>query len=307
MTDRVSSSAPYGQVTGRMDQFRQLDVVRWILNILKYVVVIILAVSFMLPFFWMASSALKDDTQVFNVPPIWIPRPAHWNNFWDAWTAQNFNLFLINSVVRYATPATIGAVLSSAMVAYGFARLRWPGRDLLFSICLMTMMVPGQVTLVPLFITFKRLGWINSFKPLVIPSFFGNAYFIFLLRQFFMTIPEELSDAARIDGASELAILFRIILPLAKPALAVVALFRFMWAWNDYFGPLIYLNRKSQWTIALGIAKLQSQVYEVGYSRMAYPYMMAISTLVTLPIVVAFFLTQRTFIEGISLTGLKGV
>jgi len=288
-------------------QFRQLRIVEGTAQILKHVVLILLAASFLLPLYWMASSAIKDEPQVFSVPPVWIPNPAYWNNFWDAWTLQNFNLFLWNTVVRYAMPATIGAVLSSAVVAYGFSRLRWPGRDLLFSLCLATMMVPGQVRLVPLFITFKRLGWLNSYRPLVIPSFFGSAYFIFLLRQFFLTIPEELSDAARIDGASEFAILFRIILPLARPALAVIALFQFMGAWNSYLGPLIYLSQRSQWTIALGLAKLRGQAYEIGYSRMAYPYMMAISTLVTLPILISFFFAQRTFIEGISLTGLKGV
>jgi len=284
-----------------------MDILGWIVEVLKYVLLIILAVSFMLPFYWMASSALKDDSQVFTVPPIWIPIPAHWNNFWDAWTIQDFNLFLVNTVVRYAAPATIGAVLSSAIVAYGFSRVRWPGRDLLFSLCLATMMIPGQVRLVPLFITFRHLGWLNSFKPLVIPAFFGNAYFIFLLRQFFLTIPQELSDAARIDGASEFGILFRIILPLARPALAVVGLFSFMWAWNDYFGPLVYISKRSHWTIALGIAKLRSAIYEVGYSRLDYPYLMAVSAIVTVPILLAFFFAQRTFIEGISLTGLKGV
>ena len=306
MAVQVPSSVAASHVSAETSQLRQLDILGWIIEILKYFLLITLAVSFMLPFYWMASSALKDDSQVFTVPPIWIPIPAHWNNFWDAWTIQNFNLFLVNTVVRYAIPATIGAVLSSAIVAYGFSRVRWPGRDLLFSLCLATMMIPGQVRLVPLFITFRRLGWLNSFKPLVIPAFFGNAYFIFLLRQFFLTIPQELSDAARIDGASEFGILFRIILPLARPALAVVALFQFMWAWNDYFGPLVYISKRSHWTIALGIAKLRSAIYEVGYSRLEYPYLMAVSAIVTVPILLTFFFAQRTFIEGISLTGLKG-
>lgn len=306
MAVQVPSSAAASHVSAKTSQLRQLDILGWIIGVLKYFLLITLAASFMLPLYWMASSALKDDSQVFTVPPIWIPMPAHWNNFWDAWTIQNFNLFLVNTVVRYAIPATIGTVLSSAIVAYGFSRIHWPGRDLLFSLCMATMMVPSQVRLIPLFITFKHLRWLNSFKPLVIPAFFGNAFFIFLLRQFFLTIPQELSDAARIDGASEFGILFRIILPLARPALAVVALFQFMWAWNDYFGPLIYINKRSCWTIALGIAKLRSSIYEVGYSRLDYPYLMAVSAIVTVPILLAFFFAQRTFIEGISLTGIKG-
>jgi ABC-type glycerol-3-phosphate transport system permease component len=273
---------------------------------LKYLLLLVLTISFVLPFFWMASSALKDDSQVYTVPPVWIPIPAHWNNYWDAWNTYNFNRYMVTTVVRYALPTTLGAVLSSSIVAYGFARLRWPGRDLLFSLCMATMMVPFQVTMVPLFITFKYLGWLNTFLPLVVPAYFSNPYFIFMLRQFFRTIPNELSDAARIDGASELVILARIILPLAKPALAVVALFQFMWAWNDYLGPLIYVNQEQSFTIALGIENLRQKLYQVGAVELAYPYLMAVSTVVTIPIVITFFFAQRTFIEGISLTGLKG-
>jgi ABC-type glycerol-3-phosphate transport system permease component len=279
----------------------------WLSEILKYLLLIVLAVTFMLPFIWMFSSALKDSSQVFSVPPIWIPRPALWQNFYESWTAWPFNLWLYNTVIKYAIPATVGTVVSSAIAAYGFARLEWRLRDILFAVCLATMMVPGQVTLVPLFIVFKKLGWVNTLMPLVIPSFFGGgAYNIFLLRQFFMTLPNELSDAARIDGANELGILFRIVLPLAKPALTVVALFRFMGAWNDYFGPLVYLSNDKQWTLARGLERLRGSAYEVGSSRMAYPYLMAVSSIITLPILVAFFFAQRTFIEGISLTGIKG-
>lgn len=275
-------------------------------TVARYTVLIVLAASFLLPFYWMVSSAVKNDSQVYTVPPVWIPRPAYWNNFLDAWLQYDFNRFMINTVVRYAVPSTLGVTISSAIVAYGFARLRWPGRDLLFFICLTTMMVPFQVTMVPLFITFKRLGWLNSYLPLVVPSFFGAPYFIFMLRQFFLTIPQELSDAARIDGANEFGILFRIILPLARPALTVVALFQFMWAWNDYLGPLIYINKDMLYPLALGIQRLRSMLAGVGIAPMAYPYLMAVSTIATVPILIGFFFTQRTFIEGISLTGLKG-
>jgi multiple sugar transport system permease protein len=274
--------------------------------ILRHLLLIVLAFSFLLPFYWMASSALKDDSQVYTVPPVWIPNPAHWNNFPDAWLQYDFNRYMANTVVRYALPVTLGTTLASALVAYGFSRLRWPGRDVLFFICLATMMIPFQVTMAPLFIIFKRLGWLNSYLPLVIPAFCGSPYFIFMLRQFFMTIPLELSDAARIDGASEFGILLRIILPLARPALTVVALFQFMWAWNDYLGPLIYINKSALYPLALAINQLRSILAGVGISPLAYPYLMAVSTVATIPILIGFFFTQRTFIEGISLTGMKG-
>jgi len=275
-------------------------------QILKYVVLIVLAISFLLPFYWMVSSAVKDDAQVYVVPPIWFPRPQFWENFWNAWNSETFNLWTFNTVVRYAIPATFGTVLSSSLVAYSFARIDWKGRNAVFAIVLATMMVPDWVRLVPLFVIFKTLGWINTFNPLVVPAFFGNAFFIFLLRQFFLALPLELSDAARIDGASELRIFVRIILPLSKAALAVVALFTFMNAWNDYLGPLIYINQEDKWVLTLGVGRLRSAVDEIGNTKLAYPWLMAVSSLITLPVFLAFFFAQRSFIEGISLTGLKG-
>ena len=275
-------------------------------QILKYVVLIVLAISFLLPFYWMVSSAVKDDSQVYVVPPIWFPRPQFWENFWNAWNSETFNLWTFNTVVRYAIPATFGTVLSSSLVAYSFARIDWKGRNAVFAIVLATMMVPDWVRLVPLFVIFKTLGWINTFNPLVVPAFFGNAFFIFLLRQFFLALPLELSDAARIDGASELRIFVRIILPLSKAALAVVALFTFMNAWNDYLGPLIYINQEDKWVLTLGVGRLRSAVDEIGNTKLAYPWLMAVSSLITLPVFLAFFFAQRSFIEGISLTGLKG-
>jgi ABC-type glycerol-3-phosphate transport system permease component len=267
---------------------------------------IVLAASYLLPLYWMFISALKDDPQVYTVPPILIPRPAHWNNFVDAWLLYDFNRYMVNTVVRYALPVTLGLTLSSSIVAYGFSRLHWPGRDVFFFICLATMMVPYQVTMVPLFVVFRNLHWLNSYLPLVIPGFCGSPFSIFLLRQFFMSIPEELSDAARIDGATEFDILFRIILPLARPALTVVALLRFLHAWNDYLGPLIYINDEAAFPLALAVNRLRAVLAGITTKSLTYPYMMAVSTMVTLPIVVAFFFAQRTFIEGVSVTGIKG-
>jgi multiple sugar transport system permease protein len=293
-------------VPGQAQRLRRSGALGWITEIIRYLVLIVLAFSFTLPFFWMVTSAIKDDSQVYTIPPIWFPKPAHWENFPGAWGSYPFNLYMMNTIFRFALPSTLGVTLSSALVAYGFARLRWPGRDLLFSLCVATMMIPFAVTMVPLFITFKHLGWLNSYRPLVVPAFLGSPYFIFMLRQFFRTIPEELSDAARIDGASEFGIMWRVVLPLAKPALTVVALLQFMWAWNEYLGPVIYLNEQDRWPIALGVAYLRETVYSLGALELAYPYLMAVSTIVTLPILIAFFFTQRAFIEGISLTGLKG-
>jgi multiple sugar transport system permease protein len=287
-------------------KLRKMSPTDWVVEIVKYAILLVLAATFLLPFYWMATSALKNDVQVFTVPPVWVPNPIFPENFWRAWTARNFNLYAYNTIFKYAIPSTIGTVLSSAVVAYGFSRIRWPGRDALFAVCLATMMIPFQVRLVPLFIIFRDLGWINTYLPLVVPAFFGNAFFIFMLRQFFRTIPMELSEAATIDGAGEFSILFRIVLPLAKPALTVVALFAFMGAWNDYLGPLIYVNQEQQWTLALGVQRMGGALSETGFQQNAYPYLMAVSTIVTLPILLAFFFAQRAFIEGISMSGLKG-
>lgn len=279
----------------------------WVGDILRYTILLVLGASYLLPLYWMMSSALKNDPQVYTVPPVWIPNPMFFENFAAAWKTQPFNLYLFNTVFKYALPVTIGTLLSSSLVAYGFSRIRFRGRDLLFGICLATMMIPFQVTMVPLFIIFKKLGWINTYLPLVAPAFFGNPWFIFLLRQFFRTIPEELLDAARIDGASELSILRHVIVPVSRPALAVVALFAFMGCWNDYLGPLIYLNRPENYTLAIGIESLRRSMSVIGTAKgNAYPYLMAVSTIATLPILVIFFFAQRTFIEGITLTGIKG-
>jgi len=303
MDETYSQANKIVQTSGRRKKITAIDVV---VAFVKYTIILLLTVSFILPLYWMAMSALKIPEQVFVIPPIWFPNPARWINYIEAWKVDEFSLYLFNTVFRYCLPVVIGTVVSNTFVAYSFGRLKWPGRDVLFAICLMTMMIPGQVTMVPVFIIFKHLGWINSFKPLVIPSFFASAYNIFLLRQFFRTIPEELSDSARIDGANEFQILAYVILPLVKPALAVVALFSFMGAWNDYMGPLIYINQSDLFPISLGLASLSATLNQVGIKGLAYPYLMAVSTLVTIPIILIFFFAQRTFIEGIALTGMKG-
>ena len=271
-----------------------------VLGILQYGILVLLSCFFILPWVWMISTSLKNPNELVVWPPIWIPNPMRFSNYPEALTRQPFNLFFLNTI-QYSVLSALGSLLSAALVAYGFSRLRWWGRDILFFICISTMMIPFQVRMIPLYITFKELDWLNSYKPLIIPHFFGEPYYIFLLRQFFLTIPQELSDAARVDGASELGILWRIILPLAKPALAVVALFQFMWAWNDYLGPLIYLNRVELFPISLGLQQFRSQFVD----QLAWPYLMAASTVTILPVIVIFFIAQKTFVEGITVTGIK--
>ncbi len=280
---------------------RRLQPAKLAPRVLLYATVIVLGFMFALPFLWMISTSLKDDPQTFRVPPIWIPNPMRFANYPEALTQQPFGTFFINTL-WYAIPSTIATVISSAIVAYGFSRIRWRGRDLIFFLCLTTIMIPFQVRMIPLYLIFKNLGWLNSYKPLVVPALFGNVYFIFLLRQFFLSIPQELSEAARLDGANEWGILTRIILPLAKPALAVVGLFQFMDAWNDYIGPLIYLNRTTLFPVALGLAQFNSAFAE----SLRWPYTMAASTVVVLPIIILFFVAQRTFVEGVTITGIKG-
>jgi multiple sugar transport system permease protein len=268
-------------------------------SILKHGALIPAAFLFMLPFLWMLSTSLKAKTQLYAYPPILIPIPPHPENYPIAVTYIDFFLYLRNTLI-IAGAATIGALLSCSLVAYSIARIPWRGRNFLFALTVATLMLPFQVTLIPLFIVFKNLGWVGDFRPLIVPHFFGGALYIFLLRQFFMTIPMELSEAARIDGASELRIYASVIMPLAKPALATVAIFEFIARWRDYLGPLIYLNNQKLYTLSLGIYEYRSQ-----YGA-EWELLMAASVLITLPIIFLFFFMQKTFVQGIALTGIKG-
>lgn len=253
---------------------------------------------FVLPLLWMVSTALKPDTQLFAYPPEWIPKPPMWSNFRRAVEYIPFVHYTINTV--YVSSMVVGGTLiSSLLPAYSFSRIRWVGRNVLFGVVIATMILPYEVTMVPQYIIFRKLGWIGTYWPLIVPAFLGSPFFIFLLRQFLLTIPEELADAARIDGASEFAILWRVFAPLAKPALATVALFSFMWTWNDFLRPLIYLNDAATYTLSLGLQQFQTA------HGAEWALLMAASTLVVLPMVLLFFFAQRTFIQGITMTGLK--
>ncbi len=267
----------------------------------RQAILVATAVLMTIPFYWMIISGLKENTQVFARPIVWFPFPPVWQNYVEALNYPGFPFlrFLWNSVF-YAGSVTIGTVLSCAAVGYGFARLRFPGRDLLFGITLATLMIPAIVTFIPTFILFRAFGMLGTYAPLILPAFLGNAFYIFLMRQFFMGIPFELSDAARIDGASEFRTFWQIMLPLVRSALLVVAVLTFVGTWHDFFGPLIYLSDQNQYPLSLGLFAFRSQ------RTTEWNLMMAGATLTTLPLVVLFFVAQRSFLEGISITGIKG-
>ena len=271
-------------------------------NIIIYVLLFILGTAFLFPFLWMVSTALKPTKEIMSTTPRFFVRPLLFKNFVRCMNYQNFKFTLYARNTLYLCfLSVIGIVLSSSLVAYGFSHIHWRGRNALFFLTLSTMMIPFPVVMTPLYALFRTYGWLGSFKPMWIPTFFGGAFSIFLLRQFFMTIPHDLTEAAHVDGAGEFRIFWQIILPLAKPALLVVALFQFMGSWNDFLGPLIYLPDQNTFTLAVGLQFFQSQ-----HGGTEWNLLMAASTLVIAPVIFLFFLTQRTFIEGISLTGLKG-
>jgi multiple sugar transport system permease protein len=272
---------------------------RLVRTVAIYAALTFFGMLFLLPFVWMLSTSVKPNDQVFVYPPQWIPHPILWDNYVDALTAVPFLTYFRNTLF-ISGMTIVGNLVSCSLVAYGFSRVRWMGRDAIFLIVLATMMLPTATTLVPLYVIFRKLGWMGTFNPLIVPPFFGTAFFIFLLRQFFMTIPMELSDAARIDGENEFGILWRIILPLSKPALATVTLFSFLWSWSDFFGPLIFLTNEDLYTISLGLMQFQSR-YDTVWGQV-----MAASTVFTLPVLFLFFISQRQFIEGVTLTGIKG-
>ena len=256
----------------------------------------------MVPFFWLLSSSLKMPHEIFVSPPKFIPDTVRWENYYEVLVQQPFPRLVRNTLV-VTLPATLGQVLTAAMAAYGFSRLRFAGRDAVFAALLATIMLPYAVTLIPVYLLFKQLGWIGTFLPLIVPYWFGGGAFnIFMLRQFFLSIPAELEEAALIDGAEYPTIFARIILPLSVPALVVVVIFSFLHHWNDFLAPLIYLNNIKLWTVAIGILGLKGALG----SRDTTHLMMAMSTLMVLPIVLIFFVAQRAFIQGIVLTGLKG-
>jgi multiple sugar transport system permease protein len=280
----------------------------WRDALVTHLALLMICAGFIIPFAWMVSTSLKSNTDAMQFPPKLVPVPPHVESYPEVLNHPrvDFPLFARNTLV-IAALAVLGTTLSSAFVAYGFAKIKFKGRGALFAMMLSTMMIPFPVIMVSLFLLFRWLDvhtpvqFLGTFKPLWVPAWFGSAFNIFMLRQFFMTIPDELSEAARIDGCGDLGIFFRIILPLARPALSVVALFTFMNVWNDFLGPLVYLQRPEQYTLALGLQQLQG----TAGGTTEWNLVMAASVMVILPVIVLFFLTQRTFIQGIATTGIK--
>ena len=268
-------------------------------KVLTHVVLLLASCFFIIPFVWLLSTSLKPPTQIFTWPPEWIPKPFTWSNYIDAVAYIPFFTYLKNTVV-ITVLSTVGAMLSCPLVAYSFAKLRWKGRNVLFAITIAVIMIPTQVTMIPLFIMFEKFGWVGTPLPLIVPAFFGIPLFIFLLRQFFLGLPGELLDSARIDGAGEFRIYWQIMLPLAKPAVLAVGLFQFMNSWTDFIGPLLYLTEPQSYTLSLGLQQFHN------LRGAEWGLMMAVATMMTLPVVVLFFLLQKTFIRGITFTGIKG-
>lgn len=298
----VESQRP-ALATGRSTiAWHQNKVIRGtIWKVIVLIILIGLSILFIAPVIWMFSSAIKDNLHVLDGQ--WIPNSARWGNFKQGWALNgaDFNEYARNTLV-VTISSVVGVTLSSSLVAYSFARLRWPGRDAIFILVLATMLLPGIVLFIPQFIIWSKLGFVDTYIPLVLPAWFGAPFYIFLLRQFFRTIPDELSDAAKVDGASEVRIWWQIVMPLARPALTAVAIFSFTGSWEDFFNPLIYLNTRSKFTLQLGL-----DVFSNNYGGFPqYNLLMAVGLIIMLPVIIFYFIGQRYFIEGVTLTGLKG-
>jgi len=268
-------------------------------QLLKHVTLIAISVPFLTPFLWLLITSLRSDDLIFS-NKLWpLLTSIEWRHYPQAFQSVPFGRYVLNTLFLCAVNV-MGAMLSCSLIAYGFAKIQFPGRNILFMLMIATMILPAQVTMIPLFILFSKLGWYGGYLPLIVPHFFGSAFFIFLLRQFYLTIPQEISDAARIDGCSEWGIWWRIMLPLVKPALATVALFTFLGTWNDFTGPLIYINDQSKYTLAYGLQQF------LGAYGSQWGRLMAASVVFTLPVILLFFLLQKVFIKGVVTTGLKG-
>lgn len=283
-----------GFLATKKGQDRMIQVVSTVLCLLGLIIILF-------PLVWMISTSLKTKAEVAKFPPVWIPSIPQWGNYAQALTGQNrFDIYFKNTMI-YALGAMFGELLSCSLVAYGFARLRAPGKNSLFFLVLATMMLPGWVTLIPQYVMFSKLGWIDTFLPLIVPRFFGSAYLIFLLRQFYKTLPRDYEEAALLDGANYLKIWWQIILPLSLPALGAVAIMSFMFHYQDFLGPLIYLTSQHNYPMSLGL-----QQFRAPFGGTAFHLLMAASLVTIIPPVILYFVAQRYFIQGIVVSGVKG-
>ena len=271
---------------------------------LLQIVMTLLLITFLIPAFWMFSSSLKSSTEIFQVPVVWIPDSPQWDNFVEIFQLPGlpFATFIWNTV-KVVFFAVTGTVISSALVAYAFARLEWPGRDFFFGLLVATILIPEVVTIIPRFIEFRAFGWLNTHLPLTVPYWFaGTPLYVFIMRQFFRSIPKELDEAAVMDGAGHVRILFQIILPLSKPVIATVAVFALLQHYNDYLSPLIFVNSVDLWTLPLGLASLNA---DESFTR-TWEMVFAGSTIAVTPVIILFLFAQRYFVQGISMTGFGG-
>jgi multiple sugar transport system permease protein len=265
-----------------------------------YLLLIVISIAMLFPFFWLVRSALMNQVEIFTMPVKWLPSELLWSNFKEALTAAPFGLYFLNTVLLVVLNV-VGAVISNSFIAFGFSRINFKTRNFWFGFVLMTLMLPGAVMLIPQFIGWKAVGAYNTYVPLVLPAFFGNAFFIFLLRQFYSSIPYEYDEAARVEGANYFQIWLKIIVPLSKPALVTIAVFTFMNVWNDFMGPLLYLSDDSKWTLALGLQGFQGQ-----YTSQ-WNYLMAAATVMFAPLVILFFFAQKQIMSGANINGgIKG-
>ncbi len=272
-------------------------------QVLLYGVATIGALAFGLPFFWTAASSLKSQAEIYTFPPIWFPAVPQFRNYVLVFQLAPFGRFILNTIIVTAL-SLVGQVFSSSVVAFGFTRFRFPGRDALFFVVLATMMIPWQVTIVPTFILFRYLGWINKLTSLIVPHYFGGAFFIFLLRQFFLTIPRDFDEAARIDGSGSFRIFWSLIMPLSRPAVATVMIFSFLNNWNAFMEPLIFLNDPSKFTVAIGLRYFNAAAFTGDQPREAV--LMAASIITASPCLALFFMAQQYFVKGIVMSGIKG-
>ncbi len=275
------------------------QVKKWAGYLAAYALMTTIAIVFMIPLLWMFSTSLKSRPEIFAWPPTWLPEQPLWSNYAEAFSKYPLGRFMLNSFIL-VLGTTIGELISVPIIAYGFARLNFPLKRTLFILMLSTMMIPGQIKLIPLFSIYSQLGLTNTYVPLILPSFFGNAFFVFLMVQYIRTIPRDLDEAARIDGAGTWTILYRIILPLCKPVLAVMIVFTFLWVWNDFLQPLIYLSDFNSYPISVGLAFFQGR-YSVEWNMF-----MAATLVSIIPVLILYFFAQRHLIGGIASLGLKG-